>query len=111
MAEVIYEVVSKFEKRIRLTKNIWQKIRARHPEFQREEYLQEILQTIQDPAFIIKGWTNECLSLRWCTIAPKVPKYLCVVYRELNNDGFIVTAFFISRHERLLRREVIWRQS
>jgi len=33
------------------------------------------------------------------------------VYRELNGDGFVITAFFISRFERLLRRGILWQKS
>ena len=36
---------------------------------------------------------GEYLALRWCKIAPKGPKYLCVVYRELEERGFIEKNF------------------
>ncbi|MBI2916779.1 MAG: hypothetical protein HYY01_02195 [Chloroflexi bacterium] len=111
MSGTLFEVQAPSGKRIRLTDTIWRKIRLRHPEFRAPEYLNETRLAVEDPAYVIKGWTTEYLSLRWCTIAPGAPKYLCVVYRELNGDGFIITAFFISRHERLLRREVVWRRS
>ena len=111
MRENVFEATSKFEKRIRLTRSILRKIRLRHPEFRQPEYLEEIRRTVEDPAYIVRGWTDEYLCLRWCTIAPRAPKYLCVVYRELNGDGFIITAFFISEYARLLRREVVWPQS
>ena len=35
-------------------------------------------------------------------------KWLVVVYRELNGDGFIITAFETSRIARLRRRRQIW---
>ena len=110
---VVFVSSSRFGKQIRLTETIWyDKIRKEHPEFaERGEYLEEIRRTIEDPDAIVEGWSRELLALRLCEIAPKSPKYLCVVYRELNDEGFVITAFFISRVEKLLRRTVRWRRT
>lgn len=108
MDDILFEDKGKFEKRIRLTKTIYQKILQRHPEFSSKDYLKDIKEAIVEPEYIIKGWTNEYLALSWCKAAPGGPKYICVVYRELDDEGFIITAFFISQYERLLRRETVW---
>lgn len=63
-----------------------------------------------EPEYIVEGWAGELLALKWSEITPRNPKYLCVVYRELNNDGFVITAFFISRYGKLLRRKVVWQK-
>lgn len=110
-ANVILEAVSVRGKRIRLTTTIWEKVRHGHPELASRDYLADIRMAVESPAFLVKGWTTELLSLWWCETAPRAPKHLCVVYRELNGDGFIITAFFVSQYERLLRREVLWRAS
>jgi hypothetical protein len=112
MPEILWIVTSKFGKSVRLTKKTWEnKIILQHPEFTLQaEYLDELRKTIQDPEYIVKGWRGEYLALRWCTIAPKSPKYLCVVYREHEKEGFIITAFFISRYGKLLRREILWQK-
>jgi hypothetical protein len=111
MREVLFVVRSKFGREIRLTPTVWRKIEAHHPEFgERSEYLREIETSIGDPEYIIRGWAGEYLALRWSSLAPARPKYLCVVYRELNGDGFIITAFFISRYEKLLERGILWRK-
>jgi hypothetical protein len=105
-------LISKFGKRIELSAKIWQeKILQEHPEFAlNPEYLNEVFKTIEEPEYIIEGWAGEFLALRWCKIAPKSPKYLCVVYRELEERGFIITAFFISRYGKLLRRKIRWQK-
>lgn len=110
MPDVLWVAVSKFEKQIRLTEKIWSdKILQEHPEFSLQpEYLNEIRKAIEEPEYIIDGWQKELLALRWCKIAPNSPKYLCVVYREYDNEGFIITAFFISRYGKLLRRKIKW---
>lgn len=109
----LFVVTSKFGKDIRLTETIWfEKILKEHPEFgQRAEYLDEVRRAIGEPDYIIQGWEGALLALRWCEIAPKTPKHLCVVYRELDGDGFVITAFFISRFGKLLRRGVLWRKT
>ena len=112
-SDVVFIARSRFGKQIRLTETIWhEKIRREHAEFaHRGEYLEEIRKAVEDPEIIVEGWSRELLALRLCEIAPKSPKYLCVVYRELNEEGFVITAFFISRVEKLLRRTARWRRT
>jgi len=112
MAKVLFTVLSKSGKRVRLSERTWQeKICKEHPEFgEKDEYLEEVKKTIERPEYIAKGWGGELLALRWCEIAPRTPKHLCVVYRELNDEGFVITSFFISRYGKLLRREIVWRK-
>ena len=110
--EPLFTVRSKSGKEIRLTRTIWHKIETHHPEFKdRSDYLEETRNAVEDPDYIVEGWAEGLLALRWCELAPSRPKHLCVVYREIDDDGFIITAFFISRYERLLRRGVLWQRS
>jgi len=98
---------------VRLSENAWvEKIVTSHPEFAMTHlYQQEIRLALEDPEFIVKGWEGELLSLRWCPIAPQTPKYLCVVYRAGNPQGFVITAFFVSRYGKLLRRGITWQKN
>jgi len=99
-------------RRVRLSDAAWtQKILVSHPEFAADPtYEQEVRLTLEDPEVIVEGWERELLSLRWCPIAPEGPKYLCVVYRESEPEGFVITAFFVSRYGKLLRRKVRWQK-
>jgi len=108
----VFTTRSRFGKRIRLTKTMWlDKVLKDHPELSaRKEYIDEVKRTVEDPDYIVSGWFGEYLALRFCEVAPKRPKYLCVVYRELNKEGFVITAFFISKPHKLLRRGVLWRR-
>jgi len=112
MSDILWTAISKSDKQIRLTSKIWhEKIVLEHPEFSTlPEYLDELRKTIEDPEYIVEGWYGESLSLRWCEKAPKNPKYLCVVYREYGKEGFIITAFFISKYGKLLRRKIKWQK-
>ncbi len=98
--------------RVRLSEAAWTlKILVSHPEFAVDPgYEQELRLALEDPEFLVEGWEGEYLSLRWCLTAPKAPKYLCVVYRADEPAGFVITAFFVSRHEKFLRRPIRWQK-
>jgi len=64
----------------------------------------EVLKTVLRPERILIGGNEELLAVR----EREPGKHLVVVYRELPNDGFIITAF-VTRHVRsLARREQRW---
>lgn len=97
---------------VRLSEAAWHsKILVSHPEFSiASGYVSELRLAVEDPDFIVEGWEGEFLSLRWCEGAPQSPKYLCVVYRAADPLGFVITAFFISRYGKLLRRPLQWQK-
>jgi hypothetical protein len=97
-SDIIFTARSKFKRRIHLTKAVWfEKILKAHPELgTKEEYVHELKKALEDPEYTVSGWFGEYLALRFCETAPKRPKYLCVVYRELNKEGFVITAFYHS---------------
>jgi len=103
---------SVFGGRIHLSRNVWyDKIIKDHPEFkEKSEYLDEVKKTVEEPDYVVVGWSGEYLALRYCEIAPRGPKHLCVIYKELDSEGFVITTFFISRIRKLLRRGVAWKK-
>lgn len=112
MATERWVVTTPTGQHVRLSDAAWvHKILVSHPEFAADPgYEQELRLTLEDPEFIVEGWEGELLSLRWCPTAPRGPKYLCVVYREVEPMGFVITAFFVSRYGKLLRRSVRWQK-
>ena len=91
---------------IRLTDERWRHITEEHSEL--AGYYFEVLETISDPDYIYKGLMNELLAVREL----KTGKFLVVIYRELieQNDGFIITAFFTKRKNKMDRRELVWKK-
>lgn len=108
----LWRATTPTEQRVRLSINVWvNKILVSHPELAtRPGYVEEVRLTLEDPDFTVEGWAGELLSLRWCETAPKRPKHLCVVFREADPMGFVITAFFISRYDKLLRRKIRWQK-
>ena len=87
---------------IRLTDERWSHVVEGHNEV--ADLRLEVLETVRLPERIVAGRAGELLAIReW-----EPGKWLVVVYRELNGDGFIITAFKTSEIARLRRRRQIW---
>lgn len=95
-------VVSKNGVPIRLTDERWVHIIEEHNELAGRR--QEVLETITDPAQIFSGSYGELLAVREIESG----KYLVVVYRELQYDGFVITAFLTRRIQSIRRRQILW---
>jgi hypothetical protein len=87
---------------IRLPDERWQHIlKARErPGFS----IEDVLQTISKPARVLQGKHGEFIAVR--EIAPS--RQLSVVYRISNGDGFVITAFRISREGYFRNRKQLW---
>ena len=95
-------VISKNGILIRLTEDRWNHIINNHSEL--IDYQSEVLTTIQYPEKISEGNKNELLAIKEITTG----KYLVVVYLELLNDGFIITAYLTRRLRSLAKRTQLW---
>lgn len=90
---------------IRLPEERWLHISEQHPEL--AEYRNTILSTIEEPDRILAGNNGELMAVRLVDVG----KWLVVVYREFEEDGLIITAFFTRRHRSLDRRTLVWSAS
>jgi hypothetical protein len=87
---------------IRLTAERWTHIADEHGEL--DGLRSEVLQAVEEPQLIVAGGDGELMAVREFALG----KYLVVVYRELDNDGFVITAFLTRRIRSLQRREQVW---
>lgn len=95
-------VTSKNSKVIRLTDERWVHITEEHAELAGMRL--EVLETVAEPGRILQGGEGELLAVREL----EVGKFLVVVYREWETDGFIITAFVTRRGASLDRRKQLW---
>jgi hypothetical protein len=95
-------VLSRNNVPIRLTDERWVHITEEHCELAGMRL--EVLDTVANPLRILVGGAEELLALR--EISPG--KYLVVVYREFEKDGFIITAFLTSKTQSINRRKQLW---
>jgi len=63
-----------------------------------------VLETVCRPERILEGGDGELLALR----EQEPGKLLVVVYRELVDDGFVITAFLTRRVRSLAKRKQRW---
>lgn len=71
--------------------------------------MSNILETLNAPDCIVKGSKDELIALRHYVDTNLGAKHCVVVYKE-NKDGFIITAFFTSKPETIIRRGIIWKK-
>lgn len=87
---------------IRLTDERWSHITEEHSEMAGMRF--EVLETLPQAERIYKGNDGELFAVREI----ETGKYLIVIYRENESDGFIITAFLTRRIKSLETRELLW---
>jgi hypothetical protein len=87
---------------IRLTDETWAHVTEEHSEL--ASLRLEVLETVANPTEIFAGNRGELLAVR----EVESGKYLVVVYRESQQDGFIIMAFLTRRGQALRRRQQLW---
>ncbi|MBN61613.1 MAG: hypothetical protein CME20_09675 [Gemmatimonadetes bacterium] len=87
---------------IRLTVERWSHITEEHCEL--AGMREEVLETISVPSRILAGNHGELMAIR----EVETGKFLVVPYREMEKDGFIITAFLTRRVNSLNKRKQLW---
>lgn len=99
---MLASVVSKNGATVRLTTERWAHITEQHCEM--AGWHDEVLEAIANPERIILGGDGEFLAIRQAGSG----KWVVTVYRELDGDGFVITAFLTRRIRSLDRRKQLW---
>jgi hypothetical protein len=87
---------------IRLTPERWSHIVEEHAEMAGMRL--EVIESIEHPDRVISGKEGALMATR----EYETGRHLVVVYRELRNDGFVITAFSTTRAGFIERRKQIW---
>jgi hypothetical protein len=80
----------------------WAHITEEHHEL--ADLRPELMATVANPTEIFAGNRGELLAVR--EVEPG--KYLVTVYRESQQDGFIITAFLTRKRHALRRKQQLW---
>lgn len=99
---MIESALSKNGVTIRLTDERWAHITEEHCELAGLKL--EVLEAVENPSEILAGAMGELLAVK----ESSGDVHLVVVYREVEDDGFIITAFMTSKTKWLNRRKKIW---
>ena len=88
-ADQLFEVTDVFGKRIRTTKQYWEKIRTeKHREL--KFGIKEVERVLQKPDSVVRSVKDETISLYRKRIGSDI---LIVVAKHLNGNGFVVTVY------------------
>lgn len=92
MTDIILEVEDKSKKIIRLTKKQWSHIRQDHPNVENDFDIKDTIKNSIKTLYLEKEKT---VYFRYFKHRKDPEKYLKVIAKYLNGDGFIVTAYFV----------------
>jgi len=89
---------------VRLTDERWIHIVENHDDL--AGHYDDVLNVIEDPDYIIKGYRDTVVALKRTTER----KFLAVVYKEIGkSDGFVITAYFTTKIN-LEKEVIIWQK-
>ena len=97
--------ISKNSVPIRLTYKQWAHIVDSHDYMAGN--MDMILESLENPDYIVRGWTDELIALKHYERTSISKKYMVVVYKE-GKEGFIITAFMTSKQNTILGRGILW---
>jgi hypothetical protein len=95
-------VVSKNDVPIRVTTERWGHITSGHPELRGKK--ETVLRVLTDPELVVEGDCGELAAVRQIDTG----RWLIVVYKELGDEGYIITAFFSKEPGYYLARLQLW---
>ncbi len=90
----IFEIRDKSERKIHLSKERWMHINQQHSEI--VGYFEEIKETLKKPFKITTYSYDEKIKYyyKYFKDRKSPAKYLLVIVRYLNGEGFVITAYF-----------------
>lgn len=92
----IFEIQSPLNKKLRLTKIQWEHITLKHKELKNQQ--SKLIDALQDPDFVLYSQNDDNYQYhKWFSKTPVSEKHLLVVVKHLNGEGFVITAFFLSK--------------
>ena len=100
-ADVLQTATSVLGHTIRLTAQQWAHITEAHDYMAGN--MDKVLETLSEPSRVIQGEQGEALALRDYERTNITEKTAVVVYRE-EPDGFVITAFFTSKPDKIERK-------
>jgi len=104
---VVFEVLAYDGRKVRLTEIQRLHMLFFHPEIEGEQA--KIREVLKNPQVVIEGATKDTrICYRFYESTPVASKYLAIVVKVLDEEGFIITGYFT---ERVRRGKILWRKT
>ena len=102
---IIFEVTAYDGRTVKLSEVQWRHILFFHPEVEGEQ--KKIMEVVQNPEVVLEGATKDTkVCYRFYPSTSVTSKYLAVVIKVLNREGFIITSYFT---QRIRKGVVLWK--
>jgi hypothetical protein len=105
---MIGSVISKNGKEIRLSEERWYHIVESHDYMAGNQDI--IFETLESPDIIVEGRKEEFIALKYYAKTSISEKHAVVIYKEQENQGFVITAFMTSKPESIMQKGVLWKK-
>ena len=103
---IMFKVTAYDGRKVRLSEVQWRHILFFHPEVDGEQG--KIMEVVKKPGIVLEGATGDTrICYRFYPSTPVASKYLAVVVKVLDGEGFIITSYFT---ERVRKGLVLWRR-
>lgn len=106
MFMIVSEITDKFRRKIRLTSERHQHILSR---IEMKNQRNKIINTLKNPSEVRRSIKDAKVWLFYKKYkgTPVTQKYMLVAVKLLNNEGFIITAFFT---DTIKKGELVWKK-
>lgn len=109
MSDTLHTAISVFGNTIRVTAKQWAHVSEAHDYMSGN--MDKVLETIAEPSRIIEGKNGASMAMRDYDKTNITSKTAVVVYRD-EEDGFVITAFFTSKPDKIENKgQILWSQS
>ncbi len=105
---MVGKVISKNGKEIRLTAERWVHVVEAHDYMAGNQDI--VFETLEDPDIIAFGDKKEYIAIRHYKKTSISEKHVIVIYKEMETDGFVITAFMTSKPEKVIKKGVAWKK-
>ncbi|MDD5192352.1 MAG: hypothetical protein PHH54_03800 [Candidatus Nanoarchaeia archaeon] len=90
--DVVFEIKDKTGRKIRLSKERWNHIKQRH---QNVADFEEIELVIKNPLKTVDDEENIMIYYKYFKNRKEHAKYLKVIVKYLNGEGYVITSYFV----------------
>ena len=91
MTDIVFEVVYKTERKIRLTSMQWKHVLKRHPYM--NKYEEEIKETLKYPQKLVGPMKDLGYYYKYYKYLRSPNRYIFVLVKYLNGEGFVITTY------------------
>jgi len=100
--------LSKTGKKIRLSDERWSHITESHDYMAGNKDM--VFETLEEPDAIVNGDDGALIAVKHYLKTSIGEKNMVVVYKDIKDNGFVITAFMTSKLDRIMRKGIIWKK-